>query len=86
MREDIIDRIIEEGNYIATTGATVRQTAKIFHFSKSTVHKDVAERLNYIDKELYARVKKVLKINLDERHIRGGLATKKKYITLKSKS
>ncbi len=85
MREDIIDRIIEEANYIATTGATVRQTAKLFHFSKSTVHKDVAERLKYIDKELYAKVKKILKINLDERHIRGGLATKKKYKTLKGK-
>ncbi len=83
MREDIIDRIIEEANYIANTGATVRQTAKIFHFSKSTVHKDVSERLKYVDKELYKQVKKVLKINLDERHIRGGLATKKKYKTLK---
>ncbi len=86
MREDIIERIIEEGNYIANTGATVRQTAKLFHFSKSTVHKDVAERLKYVDKELYLRVKKVLKINLDERHIRGGLATKKKYKTLKAKA
>ncbi len=84
MRDDIIDRIIEEANYIANTGATVRQTAKIFHFSKSTVHKDVAERLKKIDKELYKRVKKVLKTNLEERHIRGGLATKKKYKTLKA--
>ena len=84
MREDIIDRIIEEGSYIVNTGATVRQTAKIFHFSKSTVHKDVAERLKHIDIDLYFKVKKVLKTNLDERHIRGGLATKKKYKTLKS--
>ncbi len=82
MRDDIIDRVIEEANYIANTGSTVRQTAKIFHFSKSTVHKDVAERLKHIDKELYLRVKKILKNNLDERHIRGGLATKKKYKSL----
>ena len=80
VREDIVDRIIEEGAYIAETGATVRQTAKVFHFSKSTVHKDVAERLYYVDKELYKRVKKVLKTNLEERHIRGGLATKRKYL------
>ncbi len=83
MREDIIDRIIEEGNYIANTGCTVRETARIFHFSKSTVHKDVAERLKLIDKDLFKRVRKVLNKNLDERHIRGGLATKKKYVTLK---
>ncbi len=83
MREDIIDRIIEEANYIINTGATVRQTANIFHFSKSTVHKDVAERLKNVDKELFAKVKKILKINLEERHIRGGLATKKKYASLK---
>jgi putative DeoR family transcriptional regulator (stage III sporulation protein D) len=80
VREDIVDRIIEEGTYIAETGATVRQTAKVFHFSKSTVHKDVAERLYYVDKDLYKRVKKVLKTNLEERHIRGGLATKRKYL------
>ncbi len=82
MREDIIDRIIEEANYIANTGATVRETAKLFHFSKSTIHKDVAERLKHVDKELFLKVKKVLKINLEERHIRGGLATKKKYKSL----
>ena len=79
MREDIVDRVLEEANYIAQTGATVRKTAKIFNFSKSTVHKDVTERLYYLDKELFKRVKKVLKINLEERHIRGGLATKNKY-------
>ena len=79
MREDIIDRIVDEANYIAQTGATVRETAKVFHFSKSTVHKDVTERLKTIDKCLYKRVKTVLNKNLAERHIRGGLATKRKY-------
>ncbi|MBE5749599.1 MAG: stage III sporulation protein D [Clostridiales bacterium] len=79
MREDIIDRIIEEGNYVAETGATVRAAAEVFGISKSTIHKDVSDRLKSIDKELYRRVKKVLDKNLSERHIRGGEATKRKY-------
>ena len=79
MCEDIKQRVIKEAEYIAKTGATVRETAIVFHFSKSTVHKDVSERLKNIDKVLYKKVKKVLDINLSERHIRGGLATKKKY-------
>lgn len=83
MRQDIVDRIVEEAEYIAETGATVRETAKIFLFSKSTVHKDVTERLKKFDKELYRRVKKVLDKNLAERHIRGGLATKRKYLSKK---
>ncbi len=83
MREDIIDRIVREAEYILSTGATVRATAKVFHFSKSTVHKDVAERLYFVDKELYKKVKKVLNKNLLERHIRGGEATKRKYKTIK---
>ena len=79
MREELIVRVQSEANYIAETGATVRETAGVFHYSKSTVHKDVTERLYYIDRTLFARVKKVLKRNLDERHIRGGLATREKY-------
>ena len=79
MCDDIKQRIIKEANYIIETGATVRDASKVFHFSKSTVHKDVAERLKFIDKELYKKVKKVLEKNLSERHIRGGMATKKKY-------
>lgn len=83
MREDIIDRIIKEAEYIATTGATVRKTAKVFHFSKSTVHKDVTERLYFLDKDLHKTVKKALDKNLAERHLRGGEATKKKYKSIK---
>ncbi len=74
-----MDRIIEEANYIIETGATVRQTAKLFLSSKSTVHKDVTERLKKLDADLYERVKKILSKNLAERHIRGGEATKRKY-------
>ena len=83
MCSEIVDRVIEEAEYIVNTGATVRKTALIFHESKSTVHKDVTERLKSIDKDLYKRVDKVLKKNLAERHIRGGEATRKKYLTLK---
>lgn len=79
MCEDIKERIVEEARYIISTGATVRQTAVKFHFSKSTVHKDVAERLKEIDLLLYKQVKKVLDVNLSQRHIRGGQATKRKY-------
>ncbi|MBR5192544.1 MAG: sporulation transcriptional regulator SpoIIID [Clostridia bacterium] len=80
MRQDILDRIIKEAEYISSTGATVRKTASVFNYSKSTVHKDVTERLKRIDKELFIKVDKVLKINLKERHIRGGEATRKKYL------
>ena len=83
MREDLIERTLKEARYIAKTGATVRETAKVFHYSKSTVHKDVSGRLFFIDKRLFKKVKKVLKINLDERHIRGGLATREKYLKAK---
>ena len=65
--------------YILSTGATVRACANHFGISKSTVHKDVAERLKDSDAELYAAVRKVLDKNLSERHIRGGIATRNKY-------
>ena len=79
MCEDIKERIYREAEYIIETKATVRQTAIVFHFSKSTVHKDVSDRLRDMDKSLYKKVKKVLEFNLSERHIRGGEATKRKY-------
>lgn len=83
MRDDIVERILQEATHVVETGATVRQTASIFHYSKSTVHKDVTERLKHIDKDLYKKVRVVLNKNLEERHIRGGLATKKKYKSIK---
>lgn len=73
------DRAVILGQYIVDTGATVRATAKVFKISKSTVHKDVTERLYNINKGLYDRVDAVLQKNKSERHIRGGLATRKKY-------
>ena len=65
--------------YIVATGCTVRACSAHFNVSKSTVHKDVSERLRYINEELYEQTKAVLCKNLSERHIRGGMATKRKY-------
>ena len=72
-------RIIKEAEYIVKFGATVRDCAKEFGVSKSTVHSDVVKKLLYIDSDLHSKVKRVLFINLSERHIRGGMATRKKY-------
>ncbi len=86
MLRDLTDRVLEEGYYIAQTGATVRKTAEVFHYSKSTVHKDVTERLMLIDKDLAEKVRVALEINLKERHVRGGEATRIKFLKLKNKS
>ncbi|HCC35640.1 MAG TPA: stage III sporulation protein D [Ruminococcaceae bacterium] len=77
------ERAIELGEYIKAHRATVRAAAKKFHVSKSTVHKDVAERLKLLDPQLYGDVKQVLDINKAQRHIRGGMATKRKYKNIK---
>lgn len=68
------------GEYIVYTGATVRETAKKFSISKSTVHKDVTEKLYTENRLLYKQVKTVLEKNKAERHLRGGEATKQKYL------
>ncbi len=72
-------RAVELGQFILDNKSTVRATAKQFGISKSTVHKDVSERLSEINPELYVQVKNILEINKRERHIRGGMATKIKY-------
>ena len=79
MKEATQDRAEILGEYILDTGATVRAAAKVFKISKSTVHKDLSERLMYINRPLYEEVRKILDINKAERHIRGGMATRKKY-------
>ncbi len=73
------ERAVECAKHIVETGDTVRQTAKKFNISKSTVHKDVTYRLPNVNKNLYKKVRKVLQINKEERHLRGGIATRKKY-------
>ena len=79
MKEELERRAVMLGEYILEHKATVRSVAKKFGVSKSTVHKDVSERLGYINKGLYLDVKKILEINKAQRHIRGGFATKNKY-------
>lgn len=80
MKEYIEERVLEIGTYIVESNATVRQTAKQFGVSKSTVHKDVSERLEHINPSLASEVRKVLDVNKAERHIRGGMATREKYL------
>ena len=79
MKEYIEERAIQIANYIIDENATVRQTAKRFGISKSTVHKDVTERMMQINPALASQARKILDINKSERHIRGGMATKEKY-------
>ena len=79
MKEYIEERAISIANYIIDHNATVRQTAKKFGISKSTVHKEVTDRLTNVNPSLAAQARVVLDINKAERHIRGGMATKEKY-------
>lgn len=79
MKSYIVSRARSLAEHIAATGDTVRGAGEKFGVSKSTVHKDVTERLRYIDAELYARVQEILEVNLNERHLRGGNATREKY-------
>jgi len=80
MKAYIEKRAVEVATFIVKSNATVRETAKKFGISKSTVHKDVTERLVKINPKLATAAKKVMEVNKSERHIRGGLATKEKYI------
>jgi putative DeoR family transcriptional regulator (stage III sporulation protein D) len=79
MQEYIRRRVMGVSSYILESSATVRQTAQVFDVSKSTVHKDVTERLPRIDGKLASKVRSILELNKAERHIRGGEATRKKY-------
>ena len=80
VKDYIEERAVEIAGYIVETKATVRQAAKKFGISKSTVHKDCVERLKVINPILAMEVRKVLDVNKQERHIRGGLATREKYL------
>lgn len=80
MKEMFFSRAVLLGEYIIDTGATVRAAAKVFKISKSTVHKDITVKLKYEEPALYLLVRDVLEKNKQERHIRGGLATREKYL------
>lgn len=79
MKSYIEERAIQIGLFVVENGATVRQTARRFGISKSTVHKDITTRLIHVQPELARQAQAVLQINKAERHIRGGQATKEKY-------
>ena len=80
------ERCVQLAAYMIETNSTVRETAKKFGISKSTVHKDVTQILKQINRSMYYEVKKVLEYNKSERHIRGGEATRKKYFVQKKES
>ena len=79
MKDDMEQRACELAVYIIETGATVRTAAQHFGISKSTVHKDLTQRLPQYNRTLYQQVRIIMELNKSERHIRGGLATKRKY-------
>ena len=80
MNKYIVNRVINEAKYMIETNETVRQMSLIFNVSKSTVHKDLHERLLEIDENLYNKVSKILSYHADVRHIRGGESTKRKFL------
>lgn len=83
MRPDIQKRVLDAGEYIAQTGATVRTCARKFNVSKSTIHKDMRDRLPQLDRVLARQVDRILGINRAQRHIRGGQATRLKYAAMR---
>lgn len=83
MRNEIIKRVLDEANYILETKKTIREIASENKISKSTVHKDLHERLKTIDNKLYVKVNKILQEHIDVRHIRGGESTRQKYLKRK---
>lgn len=82
MNKNIVKRVLDESIYMIKTGSTVREIASVFNVSKSTVHKDLHERLLDIDNKLYSQVERILKYHTDIRHIRGGQSTRKKYLNI----
>lgn len=82
--DKIIKRVLDEAKHIIETKKTIRQIAKDYNVSKSTVHKDLGERLKIINKEMSKEVEDILKYHMQIRHIRGGISTKKKYENLKN--
>ena len=86
MKKEIISRVEEISEYILATKDTIRETAKIYKISKSTVHKDIKERLKEIDIKKYNQIRLILNNHIETRHILGGQSTKLKYEKLKLKN
>ncbi len=83
MNKNIIQRVYNEANYVLLTKSTVREVAKIFNVSKSTVHKDLQERLLELDRLTHEKISKIFKEHVEIRHLRGGESTRKRYLKLK---
>ena len=83
MSKDIIKRVINVADHIINTKDTIRKTAILFNISKSTVHKDIQERLNLIDKSKYQKVKQIMNEHLETRHIKGGESTRQLFLRKK---
>lgn len=79
MNRNIVNRVIQEATFMIDNNSTIRCLAKVFNVSKSTVHKDLRERLIYINKKLYEEVDNIFKEHIEVRHIKGGYSTKMKY-------
>lgn len=86
MRDYIRKRVVDISMYILESQATVRQAAAVFGVSKSTVHKDLTERLPRVSREVAQKVKRILEKNKAERHLRGGEATRRKYTNARAKA
>ena len=84
VKDYILKRVIDISDYMIKTGCTVRKAGEKFKISKSTVHKDITERLKYINQNDYLKIRDLLDVNKKERHIRGGNATKNKYLMKKA--
>ena len=83
MSTQIIKRVIDVADHIISTKDTIRKTAKLFNISKSTVHKDIQERLNLLDKDMYIKVKKIMNEHIETRHLKGGESTKQLFLRKK---
>ncbi len=84
MKKEIIKRVFMETDYMIKNNSTIRDVAKKFNISKSTVHKDLRDRLNELDKSMFNKIDKILNYHLETRHINGGISTKKKYLNRKN--
>lgn len=84
MNKNIINRTLKESEYILKTKKTIREIAKVFGVSKSTVHKDLSNRLLEIDANLCNQIKEILKQHIDTRHIKGGESTRNKFLLKKT--
>ena len=83
MKREVYDRVVLEAKYLIATNETIREIAKVFNVSKSTVHKDMRDRLFMIDRNMYNEVSSILEYHIDIKHIRGGESTRRKFLEKK---